>query len=123
MFNRRVFKILLLVAVVLVLSTTAYAFAASNTVPASNAGDGASTISGYTVTNVHYNLNGSNPANIDTVTFTISPALPAGGVVTIQLVTSGSWYSCAVASGTNVTCTTTGATASTANNLRIVIAQ
>lgn len=123
MFNRRVFKVLLIVVAVLILSTTAYAFAASNTVPPSNAGDGSSAISGFTITNVHYNLNSSNPANIDTVTFTISPSLPTGGTVTIQLVTSGTWYPCAVASGTNVTCTTTNASASMANNLRIVIAQ
>jgi hypothetical protein len=123
MYIRRFYKILLIAAAMLILSTTAYAFAASNVVPASNAGDGSQTISGYTVTNVHYNLNVSNPANIDTVTFTISSALPAGGTVTIQLVSAGSWYPCSVSGGTGVTCTTTGASASGANNLHIVIAQ
>jgi len=123
MFIRRIYKIILAVAALLILSTTAYAFAASNTVPTSNAGDGTNAISGYAVTNVHYNLDSGTPSNVATVTFTIAPALPAGGTVTIQLVSGGSWYSCTVASGTNVTCTTTGASASSANNLRIVIAQ
>jgi len=107
----------------LILSTTAYAFAASNTVPASNAGEGSNTISGFSISAVHYTLNSSNPATIDTVTFTISPSLPAGGTVTVQLVGGGAWYPCSVSGGTNVTCTTTGAPASTANNLHIVIAQ
>lgn len=123
MYMRRAYKILLLTAAVLILSTTAYAFAASNTVPVSYAGDGSQVISGYTVTNVHYNLNVTTPSSIDTVTFTIAPALPAGGTVTIQLVSGGSWYTCAVSGGTSVTCTTTGATASTSNNLHIIIAQ
>jgi hypothetical protein len=123
MFIRRIYKILLAVAALLILSTTAYAFAASNTVPTTNAGDGENTISGYSVTNVHYNLDAGNPSNVATVTFTISPALPGGGTVRIQMVSGGSWYSCSVAGGTSVTCTTTGAAAVDANNLRIVIAQ
>jgi len=123
MYMRRAYKVLLLAAALLILSTTAYAFAASNTVPVSNAGDGSQVISGYTVSSVHYNLNASNPANIDSLTFTISPALPAGGTVTVQLVSAGTWYACSVSGGINVTCTTAGATASGSNNLRIVIAQ
>ncbi len=123
MYMRRAYKVLLLAAALLILSTTAYAFAASNTVLVSNAGDGSQVISGYTVTNVHYNLNTSDPASIDSLTFTISPALPAGGTVTVQLVSAGAWYACSVSGGTSVTCTTAGATASGSNNLRIVIAQ
>lgn len=124
MLFRRIHKLMLIAAAVLVLSTTAYAFAASNTVPPSYAGEGSFAISGFTVSSVHYNLNSSNPAAVDTVTFSLDTALPAGGVITIQLVSGGSWYPCAV-DGTrrNVTCTTTGAPVSTANNLRVVIAQ
>jgi hypothetical protein len=123
MFNRQIYKVILVVAAVLILSTTAYAFAAANVVPASSAGEGSTAISGFNVTNVHYNLNSTNPGTIDTVTFTIAPAFPAGGTITIQLVAGGSWYPCAVAGGTNVTCTTTGAPVSTAATLHIVIAQ
>lgn len=123
MFNRNFIKILVLLFVVLMLFTTAYAFAASNTVPTSNLGDGENLISGFTVSAVRYNLNASNPSTIDTTTFTISPALATGGKVTIQLVSSGSWYACTVTGGTSVSCNTAGASASTATNLRIVIAQ
>jgi hypothetical protein len=35
------------------------------------------TISGYTISGVAYNLNSSNPNNIDSVAFTIAPRQPA----------------------------------------------
>ena len=38
----------------------AYAFTASNTVPTSNVGAGSGTVSGYTVTNLHYGLNSTH---------------------------------------------------------------
>lgn len=49
-------KLIALGAVVAMVSGAAFAMMASNTVPATNAGQGANTISGYTVTNVHYVL-------------------------------------------------------------------
>ena len=76
------------------------------------------------MTNVHYNLNATDPSIIDSVTFTVNIAIPAGATTTIKLVDAGStWYSCTVAGGTSVTCTTTGADVLTADNLRVVIAQ
>ncbi len=57
----------------------AYAFTAANTVPNSNAGSGAGTVSGYTVTNVHYALNATTPVNIDSLTFTVNPVIPNTG--------------------------------------------
>src|SRR5574337_1312133 len=95
----------------LALTMVAYAFAASNTVPASSAGDGSGAISGYTVSNVHYTLNATNPANIDNVSFTIAPALLAGGSVQVKLVSAGgSWFNCTVTGGTSVSCATPGVT-------------
>ena len=44
----------------------AYAFTASNTVPATNAGSGSGAITGYTVSNVAYTLD-SNPTLVDGV--------------------------------------------------------
>ena len=41
----------------------AYAFTAANTVPATNAGSGSGTVSGYTVSNIHYSLNTTTPNN------------------------------------------------------------
>jgi hypothetical protein len=110
---------------VLVLAGSAYAFAAANVVPESGAGDGNNTISGYTVTNVTYVLNSTNPANIDGVKFNIAPtaAALAPATVSAQLVTGGTWFTCALVSGTQWQCAATGVTALAANNLRVVAAQ
>jgi hypothetical protein len=111
-------KILMLVVLVLALSGFTYAFAATNTVPATYAGDGSGTISGYTVTNVHYDLNATTPTTIDSVTFTLDAAATT---VKIKLVASGStWYSCSNTTGTNWSCTTTGASVSAADSLEVV---
>src|SRR5947208_1928990 len=79
-------------------------YSAANTVPTSKGGDGAGTISGYTISTVKYTLNSTDPRNIDTVTFNTDVAPPSGATVKIRLVSSGStWYSCTF-SGTAVTC-------------------
>jgi hypothetical protein len=105
-----------------VVASSAYAFTASNTVPASNAGSGSGAISGYTATNVSYTLNASNPQNIDAVTFTISPTTTA--TVKVQLAAAGSWYSCTNTAG-SVSCATTSpqATAAAATQLTVVASQ
>jgi len=110
---------------VLVLAASAYAFAAANVVPESGAGDGANTVSGYTVTNVTYTLNSTNPANLDAVKFNIAPTAGAAAPITVkaQLVTSGAWFDCALVSGAQWSCTVSGVTAAAANNLRVVAAQ
>jgi hypothetical protein len=109
-------------AVVAVLSISGYAFTASNTVPNATLGQGTNTISGYTVSSVAYNLNSSNPANVDSVTFTISPS--TASTVKIQLASGGSWYSCTNTSG-SVSCATTSpqATAAAATALNVVAEQ
>jgi hypothetical protein len=102
------------------------AFTESNTVPGSSVGEGAGTISGYTITSVAYNLNATTPTNLDSVTFTTSAL---ANTVKIKLVSSGStWYTCSTTnSPTNTTwsCATTSpqATALAANELRVVAAQ
>jgi hypothetical protein len=114
-------------ALALTLGTAAYGFAASNTVPTSNAGDGSATISGYTVSAVHYTLNATNPANIDSVSFTIAPAMPAGGTVMVKLVAAGTTFKgCTVTGGTSVSCPssgTLGVTALAADELQVIAAQ
>jgi hypothetical protein len=115
------------ISTVLVLSAAivagTYAFTAANTVPQSYAGDGSGTVSGYTVSSIHYNLNATNPANIDSVQFSVDVAPVAGSTMRVQLAGGGSWYSCTNA-GTAVTCTTTApqATVLAATTLRVVIA-
>jgi hypothetical protein len=104
-----------------VLASAAYVFTASNTVPASRAGSGASAISGYTVSNVVYNLNASDPSNIDSLSFSLSPV--AAGTVKVQLASGGTWYTCTHNSTTGVSsCPTTSpqATVSGATQLAVV---
>lgn len=111
-----------IILIALVLTVATFAFAAANTVPASYAGDGTGAISGYTVTNVNYILNGTNPAVIETVTFTINPAPPAAtGDVQIQL-DGTNWIVCTNTAG-SVSCPVAGSvTALAATNLRVVAA-
>jgi hypothetical protein len=107
------------IVLVLALAGTAYAFAASNTVPATRAGDGSQAISGYTISSVAYGLNPSSPQNIDSVTFTISPT--SATTVKASLNGGTTWYSCTNSSG-SVSCTTTSpqATVAGATNLEVV---
>lgn len=98
------------------------ALTASNTVPASQAGDGAGAITGYTVTDVSYDLNATNPQNIDEVTFTLDSAPAATSEIEVRLdSTSTNWYSCTNAAAA-VTCDTTSpvATVLLADELRVV---
>ena len=103
-------RLLLVLVLVVLAATGAYVFTASNTVPGTNAGSGSGVISGYTISAVAYNLNASNPNNIDTTTFTIAPT--SAGTVKIQLVTGGTWYDCTNTAG-SVSCDTTVGTQAT----------
>jgi hypothetical protein len=101
------FRRLLPIAIVCLtatLSYSAFAFTAANTVPDSKAGEGTSTVSGYTITDINYSLNATNPSNIDQVAFTMSPAPPATGQVRIKANTQV--YTCTTA-GATATCATT----------------
>ena len=119
-------RLLALFGLLLVLSVSAYGFAAANTVPESGAGDGQNTISGYDITNVTYTLNATTPTNLDTVAFDIAPTAGASvpTTVKIKLVSSSStWFACTNTSGTDWSCTITGVTAAAADELRVVAAQ
>lgn len=119
MFSRRNLKWATVLVLVVIISSSVYALSAANTVPSSQAGEGSEVITGYTVNDVHYILNGSDSSLIDSVTFTLTPSPGAGSQIKIKLVTpSGSWYACSP--GAIVTCNTTGATVSAANNLTVV---
>ena len=118
-------RVLLALGFGTVVAVTASGFAAANTVPTSKGGDGAGTISGYTVSNIKYNLNASDPRNIDSVNLDLDTAPPASATKKIKLVASGStWYSC-TNSGVTLTCNTTSpqATVAASDELRVVIAQ
>ena len=110
MFHSSRTKFVGITLIILVAAAAFYGFAAANTVPDSGAGDGEGTIYGYAITNIEYNLNASNPGNIDSVEFDIDDlggVLGDPGTVMIELENgAGSWYSCTVASG-HATCNTT----------------
>jgi hypothetical protein len=109
----------------------AFAFTSSNTVPATNAGAGSGSVSGYTVTNIHYGLNATTPTNVDSLTFTISPVVPStstGKVVVSVALTSGgpNTYTCTTnTAGDTVTCGTTSPqlTADKITSVTVVAAQ
>jgi hypothetical protein len=116
-------KRLVLLGVFGLLAVATYGFAAANTVPASNAGDGQAAISGFTVSNVHYTLDTVNPQNVSEVSFTLSPSLPAGGASRISLDGGTSWLGAGACSGlTSVVCTGSFPVASL-SVLRVVAAQ
>jgi hypothetical protein len=131
MFHSRSSKIVAAVVVALAIGGGAYAFTASNTVPASNAGAGSGAVSGYTVTNLHYALDATTPANIDSLTFTISPTVPNTGsgkvVISAALSTGGPTnYTCSTdTTGATVTCATTSPqlTAALLTGVTVVAAQ
>lgn len=108
--------------VALAVACGVYAYAATNTVPGSNAGSGSGSISGYTVSSIAYTLNSTTPTNLDQVAFTIAPT--AASTVKVQLAAAGSWYSCTNTAG-SVTCNTTSpqATAAGATQLTVVAAE
>jgi hypothetical protein len=115
-------KVLSIVAVVIILAISTYAFAAANTVPATKAGDGLGVVSGYTVTNVVYTLNGSDPSTLDSVSFDLGAAAAAGKVKAQLVATTGTWYACTNTTGTVWSCDTTGLTASSIDQLRVIAA-
>ena len=131
MKNRRTSSIIIAVFATLVVAGGAYAFTASNTVPSSNAGAGSGVVSGYTVSNMDYTMNTTTPANLDSLRFTISPAIPSTGagkvVIAAALSTGGpNNYTCAAdTTGTTVTCPTTSPqlTAALLTGITVIAAQ
>jgi hypothetical protein len=104
-------KVILFALGIIVIAGSAYAFAAANTVPATNAGYAASVVSGYTVSNIVYDLDDTDPTLVDAITFDVSPTSGTNKalVVKIQTADSGSWTTCSLSDGTlptvHATCT------------------
>jgi hypothetical protein len=87
--GRRRRRLVLVIAAAAALAFAAYAFTAANTVPATKAGDGSGAITGYTVSNIAYQLEAGNPANIDSVSFTLDAA---AGTVQVKVVNASATY-------------------------------
>jgi hypothetical protein len=79
------------------LTGTTYAFASSNTQSSSQAGDGLAAISGWTVSDIAYQL-ASDPSKIEAVSFSLDR--PAGTVL-VRLGTADSQYHACVDVGSN----------------------
>ena len=121
MLHSRTFRSIIIILVVLVFTSTAYALAAGNTFSdvTNQAGDGADTISGYDVSNVAYTLDTNNPANVTKVTFTLDAF-----ATTVKVSLKGeALQSCSLVSGNDWSCTISGVTATEANSLRVSAAQ
>lgn len=98
MYTSKNVWVALAIVVVLIISSAVYSYAATNTVPANQLGEGAGVISGYTVNNLVYSLNATNPSNIDEVSFTLDGS---ASTVKIKLMAaSASYYDCSINAGT-----------------------
>jgi hypothetical protein len=98
-----------------------FAFTASNTVPATKAGDGTGTVTGYVVSSVHYGLNATDPSKTDSITFDLDSTPIAGS--TIKTKVGGNWYTCTNTAAA-VSCPTTSpqATVQPITSLQVVVA-
>jgi hypothetical protein len=66
------------IAAAVILSGSVFAFAASNTVNVTSAGDGQSTISGFTTNDIRYGLNDTDPTLLKDMSFQLIPVSIAG---------------------------------------------
>jgi hypothetical protein len=107
----RNFKVLLIALIAIVVAGGVYGFAAANTVPDSAAGYKASVVSGYTITNIAYDLDATDPTLVDAITFAAAPSTGTlvAVIAKLQTQTAGAWTDCTLVAGTapsmNVTCT------------------
>jgi hypothetical protein len=113
-------KRLLVLGALAITGALTVGFAAANTMPAStNAGDGSVTVSGYTVSAVHYTLNSSTPNLTTQVSFTLAPPLPAGGTQRLSLDGGTTWITC---TGTSSIQCNAAVAVSSLTSLRVVAA-
>jgi len=102
---------MLIVLVLIVAAGSVYAFAATNTVPDSAAGYKANVIPGYTVSNIVYDLDTTDPTLVDAITFDIAPSSGTviAAIAKLQTATGGDWEDCTLVAGVapsmEVTCT------------------
>lgn len=116
-------RLLIAIAILGLLLAGAFGFTAANTVPDTKAGDGSGTITGYTITNVHYTLNGTDGSIIDAIDFDVDSTPVAGSTIKVQAYSAGVFYDC-TNTATAVTCDTTGTQLNVVDTdtLRVIIA-
>jgi hypothetical protein len=117
--------VLIAIGLVALFAVGGAVFTAANTVPASSAGEGTSTVSGYTISAIAYNLNGTDPSNVDTITFTATADNGSTATTLPNLFaefddSSNVYYTCTRLGGTapahNISCDTSVGTQLTVAN-------
>lgn len=116
-------------AAIAVVAVGGNALTAGITAPSTNAGSGAGTINGYSVSGVSYGLNATDPSTIDALSFSYT-ITGGGGDPTrarVRFTAAGTWYNCdsaiVGASDAVTNCTISPAqTVTAADNLTIVLA-
>ncbi len=99
-----------------------YAYTASNTVAASKAGDGNAAITGYSVTNVTYTRNATDPTLLGSYSFDVNA--PATRVDAKPVTAQATYDSCTNTAGTVWSCpAAAGTTMLSLDNLRVVASQ
>jgi hypothetical protein len=79
-------------AAVAVLGLAGSAYTNANTFASEpKAGAGSQAISGYDISNVHYDLNASDPQNIDSIDFELDGEPAASATIKYRLSAGGSW--------------------------------
>lgn len=107
----RNFKVLLFALAIVIIAGGAYAFAATNTVEDSAAGYKANVVPGYTVTDIVYDLDATDPTLVDAIKFAVAPSSGAvvAAIVKVQTADAGAWTDCTLVAGVapsmDVTCT------------------
>jgi hypothetical protein len=118
------YRVLVVVVLLLVVGAATFGFANTNTMPAAYfAGEGNSTVSGYTVTALKFNLNASNPLEFSTLAFHLNG--PASTVY-VSLDGATTWISCTptvTAGETGVSCDLTGVAVGPVTSLYISAVQ
>lgn len=100
----RSLKLFCIILAVPVLPFAIVGFADANTMAEQRVGSGSRTISGYTVSNVVYNLGTEDPSVVNSVELTLDAQ---AALVRIRLEGSSSfWYDCSAISGTRWMCNT-----------------
>jgi len=120
--SRRRRRTAVIIAAAAALAFAAYAFTAANTVPPSQAGDGNGAISGYIVSNIAYQLDGTNAANIESVSFDLNGV--AGTVRAKVVAASGTYTNCTNTAGNSWSCNIEpDPTVLSADDLRVIAVQ
>jgi hypothetical protein len=123
----QVLRVVAIALVTVVAGSIGYAFAASNTGLSGAGGDGAGLISGYTVSDISYSLDSSDPTRLDAVNFAIDGGAATPSVVVKLVSDSDDWHPCVVSNAevpARATCALDGLVAvADVDEVRVVAAQ